>query len=466
MIDQTYQNLAKIITTRASRRGGSISVSTDSRAVSPGDCFFAITGANYDGHSFVSQALKKGAVCAVVNRNIKLPDTDEKFLLRVDDTIQALGCLAAHFRKQCKSKVIAITGSVGKTTTRHIISHVLKSRYHVYQSPKNFNNQIGVPLTLLAAKTDDEFIIAELGTNRPGEIAYLSKIALPDFAIVTNVRPAHLEGLGSLDAITREKLSIATGLAPTGKLFINGDCRNLFDAACHSGRDFTSFGLEQTCDVHPQSFDWNHTCSEFIIDSVSINIPLGGKGNLENALAAWSVCKELGFTALQFAEAVKSLPPVDMRTHIRRFGSIEVIDDCYNANPASMKNALELLAKMACSEKRRAVFVCGDMGELGEHSRKYHEELAGDIVNANVPLIITVGPMSAVSASTAKSLAGYKLEIENYPDAQAAADNLHKFIKDYDIVLVKGSRSAALEKVVYKLQQFFSGSPLSGPDKS
>ncbi|MFA5422877.1 MAG: UDP-N-acetylmuramoyl-tripeptide--D-alanyl-D-alanine ligase [Phycisphaerae bacterium] len=465
-MNNPHQNLAKIITARASRRGGSISVSTDSRAVNPGDCFFAITGANFDGHSFVSQAIKKGAVCAVVNRNIKLPDADEKFLLRVDDTVEALGCLAVHYRTKSKFKVIAITGSVGKTTTRHIIAHVLKSRHRVYQSPKNFNNQIGVPLTLLAAKADDEFIIAELGTNRPGEIEYLSKITRPDFAIVTNVRPAHLEGLGSLDAITREKLSIATGLAPAGRLFINGDCSNLVAAARENGYQFTTFGLDQTCDVHPQTSDWNHKCSEFTIDSVSVNIPLGGKGNLENALAAWSVCSELGFTAQQFADAVKSIPPVDMRAHIRRFGSIEVIDDCYNANPASMKNALELLSKMAASEKRRPVFVCGDMGELGEHSRKYHEELAGDIINANVPLVITTGPMSALAASTAKTIAAYKLEIENFPDANAAADNLHKFIKDYDIVLVKGSRNAALEIVVHKLQQCFIDSPLPGPDKS
>ncbi len=448
----TIQNLVHILKAHTSRQGGSIvAISTDSRSISDGDCFFAIPGPNFDGHNFVSQAIKKGAACAVVNRGIDLTNADEKYLLRVDDTVKALGALAAHYRTECGFKVVAITGSVGKTTTRHIIAHVLSSRYRVFQAPKNFNNQIGLPLTLLAAKPDNQFVVAELGANKPGEIAYLSKIAQPDMAVITNVCPAHLEGFGSLEAIVEEKLSIAEGLSPGGKLFINGDNENLVRAAGRLGLAFNTFGLSQKCDIYPQQSDWNYDSSRFTIDRITINVPLGGRGNLENALTAWTVCNELGFTAGQFAEAVRNLPPIPMRTDIKNLGTITVIDDCYNANPGSMKNALELFSKMAASEDRRPVFICGDMAELGDQSHQLHRELASDIVKAGVRLVVAVGPLAAVAASTAQHMADYELEVENFADADSAADNLHKFMEDYDIVLVKGSRSVALEKVVQKL---------------
>jgi UDP-N-acetylmuramoyl-tripeptide--D-alanyl-D-alanine ligase len=462
----TIQNLANILKTRAPRQDGRFTaVSTDSRSVGPGDCFFAISGPNFDGHNFVGQAIRKGAVCAVVNRGIELPGADGKYLLRVDDTVKALGSLAARYRAECGFKVIAITGSVGKTTTRHIIAHVLSSRYRVYQAPKNFNNQIGLPLTLLAAGPDNEFVVAELGTNKPGEIDYLSKIACPDIAVVTNVCPAHLEGFGSLEAIVEEKLSIADGLSPGSKLFINGDNENLVAAARRSNLNFKTFGLSQQCDIHPEQSDpstarsavtsWNCGSSSFTIERTTIKVPLIGRGNLENSLAAWSVCSELDFTAEQFAVAVRNLPAIPMRTDIKRLGTITVIDDCYNANPGSMNNALELLSKMAVTENRRPVFICGDMAELGAQSQQLHRELASDIVRAGVQLVIAVGPLAAVAASTAKDLADYELELENFTDADCAADNLHKFIKDYDIVLVKGSRTAALEKCAGKLQILF-----------
>jgi UDP-N-acetylmuramoyl-tripeptide--D-alanyl-D-alanine ligase len=466
MKTHTIQNLARIINAQSSQQDGRVdSVSTDSRSVGRGDCFFAIPGPNFDGHSFVTQAIKKGAVCAVVNRGIKLPDTDEKFLLRVDDTVRALGGLAAHYRKKCGFKVIAVTGSVGKTTTRHIISHVLSSRHHVFQAPKNFNNEIGLPLTLLTARPDDEFVVAELGTNKPGEISYLSRIAQPNLAIITNVYPAHLEGFGNLDTIINEKLSIAQSLSTSGSLFINGDQQDLVEATRHRRLDFTTFGFSDACDTHPEQFDWNHEGCQFTIDSIKINIPIGGRGNLENALAAWALCSRLGVDAQQFAEIVKTLPPVPMRAEIKTFGTVTVINDCYNANPGSMSNALELLAKMAADKKARPAFICGDMAELGQQAENLHTRLGQDIAAASVRSLIAVGPLAAIAASTAKKLADYDLLTDSFEDADLAADNLHKFIKDYDIVLVKGSRTVALEKVVQKLQKLFDQS-LIGSDKN
>jgi UDP-N-acetylmuramoyl-tripeptide--D-alanyl-D-alanine ligase len=467
MKERTIQNLARIIKANASRQdGGTTSVSTDSRSVKNGDCFFAIPGPNFDGHNFVGQALKKGAVCAVVSRGIELADTDEKYLLRVDDTVAALGGLAAHYRTECGFKVIAITGSVGKTTTRHIVTHVLSSRYCVYQAPKNFNNQIGLPLTLLTARPEVEFVVTELGANNPGEIAYLSRIAQPDLAVITSVCPAHLEGFGSLETIVEEKLSIAEGLSSNGCLFVNGDHENLIEAAYRRGLKFDTFGLSQQCGIHPKQADWNYDSSRFNIGSVIINVPLGGRGNLENALAAWALCNKLGFTAEQFAEAVKNLPSIPMRAEIKHLGTITIIDDCYNANPGSMKNALDMLSRIAAGDKGRPVFICGDMAELGRQSEQLHKELASVIVAADVRLVLAVGPMAAVAASTARELADYDLAVEAFSSADSAADNMHKFIKDYDIVLVKGSRTVALEKVVQKLRQLFAESSLVGADKN
>jgi UDP-N-acetylmuramoyl-tripeptide--D-alanyl-D-alanine ligase len=468
MKQQSIQNLARILNIRTRRQNGSIAaVSTDSRSVSRGDCFFAILGPNFDGHNFVGQAIRKGAVCAVVQKNrvSSIEHRASDNILMVDDTVKALGQFAAYYRRNSDFRVIAVTGSVGKTTTRHIIAHVLNSKYRVSQAPKNFNNKIGLPLTLLAAGPDNQFVVAELGTNKPGEIAYLSKIACPDVAVVTNVCPAHLEGFGTLEAIIEEKLSITDGLSPGGKLLINGDNENLIETARRRGLYFKTFGLSQRCDIHPEQSDWNYDSSRFTVGQTMITLPLVGRGNLENALAAWAVCNELGFTAGQFTDAVRNLPAVPMRTDIKHLGTITVIDDCYNANPGSMKNALELLSTLskyqnrrgACrgEAQRRRVFICGDMAELGAQSQQLHRELASHIVSSGVQLIIGVGSLAAVAASAAKELADYELEVENFTDADCAADNLHKFIKDYDIVLVKGSRTLALEKCVAKLRVLF-----------
>lgn len=456
MKTDTIQNLAHILKNRTSRKDGSTTaVSTDSRSVGPGDCFFAIPGPNFDGHNFIPQAVAAGAKYIVYQSQLPSESVLGAVFIKVDDTVQALGSLAAHYRTGCDFKVIAITGSVGKTTTRHIIAHVLGGSYNVYQAPKNFNNQVGLPMTLLAARPENEFVIAELGTNKPGEIAYLSKIAKPDIAVVTNVCSAHLEGFGSLEAIIDEKLSIADGLSTGGRLLINGDNKSLVDAARHRSLKFKTFGLSKRCDIRPEQSDWDYEASRFIIDGTVINVPLGGRGNLENAFAAWAVCNVLDFTPEQFADAVKNLPAVPMRTEIKHFGTITIIDDCYNANPGSMKNALELLSKMAGSKNRRTVFICGGMAELGAYSQQLHRELADDIVRAGVRLVITVGPLAAVAAATAKDLADYELEVENFPDADSAADNLHEFIKDYDIVLVKASRITALEKCIEKLRVLF-----------
>jgi UDP-N-acetylmuramoyl-tripeptide--D-alanyl-D-alanine ligase len=457
------KDLARIIKAHPMNRVSSIEyrasnftgVSTDSRTTKTGDCFFAIAGDNFDGHNYIDDVFAKGAVCAVISRDI---DPAGNYLLKVNDTIKALGDFAAEYRRLMNFKVVAITGSVGKTTVRQIVHHVLSQRYCVYQSPKNFNNQIGVPLTLLGADQKHEIVIAELGTNHLGEIAYLTGIAQPNIAVVTNVYPAHLEGFGDIHAIAKEKLSITKGLVADGILIINADLvkgLNNYQLPT-TNYQVKTFGKSDTSDFRARNISFDGPGSRFIIDGAEVYLPLAGPGNIENALAAWAVCSQLGITIDDFAQAVKTLSAVPMRAEVLQIGTLTVLNDCYNANPASMKNALDILANLVLKEKRRAVFICGDMAELGRQTQDLHAELGAAVAHAKVRLLLTVGKSAKIVAKAAKNTAKYDLQTKSFTDILSACNNLKKFIKDYDIVLVKGSRIDKLEMAVEKLRELFS----------
>ena len=447
---------------QASRCGQDISsftgVSTDSRSTKAGDCFFAIPGENFDGHDYVADAFAKGAVCAVISKDIDTEKFAGKYLLKVEDTIKALGDLAKEYRRQADYKVVAITGSAGKTTTRQIIYHALSRRFGVHQSPKSFNNNIGVPLTLLGAAANDQVVIAELGSNHPGEISCLTRIAEPDIAVVTNVHPAHLEGFGDLQTIIQEKLSISEGLKPDGVLIINGDFDRLVDACRARRLRFTTFGKSDGCDYRAGNIRPDGPASRFTIDGVEVYLPLAGPGNVENAIAAWAVCSQFGLTIDDFAQAIETLSPVSMRSELLQIGTLTVLSDCYNANPASMRNALEILASLDPTGRRREVFICGDMAELGRQAERLHAELGKNIAQAGVQLVLAVGKFAKIAAEAAQACAEYDLKIKCYEDTVSAYNNMHEFIKDYDIIVVKGSRVSKLEMLVEKLNELFSRS--------
>ncbi len=426
-------------------------VSIDSRTAKPGDCFFAVAGENFDGHDFVADVFEKGAVCAVVNNN-KTVKSSGKNILRVDDSVKALGDFARHYRKKSAFKVVAITGSVGKTTTRQIIYHVLARRFRTSQAPKNFNNHIGLPLTLLHADPLDEIVLAELGTSRPGDIEYLTRIALPDIAVITSIHPAHLEGLRNIQTIIQEKLSITKGLQPDGTLIVNADCEPLMDICCAEWFGFTAFGRSEDAHIRPQNITYKNAACRFTINSTKIELPLPGPGNLDNALAAWAVCAKFGITIDDFAEAVKTLSVIPMRAELLQAGTLTILNDCYNASPASMKNALSILSKISSHKRRRSVFICGDMAELGAQTEKLHEELGETIAAANVGLLLTVGDNAKIAADNAKKKADYNLMVKSFKDTLSACNNLQKIIKDDDIILVKGSRINKLELAVEKLK--------------
>jgi UDP-N-acetylmuramoyl-tripeptide--D-alanyl-D-alanine ligase len=439
-------------------------VSTDSRTVKPGDCFFAIPGDNFDGHDYVDDAFAKGAVCAVVSKDIPVGKPTDKPILKVEDTIKALGDFAGEYRRQSNFEVVAITGSAGKTTTRQIAYQALSQHFRVHQSPRSFNNNIGLPLTLLGAEADDQIVIAELGSNHPGEIAHLTRIAAPDVAVVINVHPAHLEGFGDLKTIIKEKLSISEGLKSDGVFITNADFDCLISACRTKGTKFITFGKSDGANYQARNVSYEASASRFTIDSTEVYLPLPGPGNVENALAAWAICSQLGLAIEDFAKAVKTLSPASMRAELLQIGTLTVLNDCYNANPASMRNALDILAGLDPADKRRLVFICGDMAELGQQTERLHTELGISIAKTKVGLLLSVGKFAKIAAETSittdeqnfESKEIESLQIKCFDDTISACNNLHEFIKDYDIILVKGSRSVGLEKVVEKLQELFS----------
>jgi UDP-N-acetylmuramoyl-tripeptide--D-alanyl-D-alanine ligase len=430
-------------------------VCTDSRTIAPGDCFFAIGGERFDGHDYVGPALARGAACAVVSRDV---DTAGP-ILRVTDTIEALGRLAREYRRMNGFKVIAITGSVGKTTTRQIVHHVLSRRFRARQARKNFNNMIGLPLTLLDGGPDDDVLVTELGANHPGEIACLTRIAEPDVAVVTNVHPAHLEGFGDLATIVREKTAIAEGLGDDGVLIVDGDISSLVEAARATGKPFRTFGKTATARYRAEEVAMTGLTSSFAIDGARIDLPLPGPGNVDNAVAAWAVCDCLGVTLAQFAEALSSLSGVAMRAEPAQIGTLTVLNDCYNANPASMVNALTILrglrADSASGDRRRLVFVCGEMAELGPQTEALHAELGKAVAQTGVDLLLAVGASTRITAQTAQASEEVPARCVCFEDTAALCDSLQRYVEEDDIILVKGSRTARLECVVERLRELY-----------
>ncbi len=456
--------LAQIIKAEPAKNTNAVitGVSTDSRTTEAGNCFFAIAGGNFDGTDFLADAFAKGAACAVVSKKTTSDDLAVKTILKVDDTIKALGDFAFEYCRQNNFKVVAITGSVGKTITRQIVYHVLSQHYRCHQAPKNFNNNIGLPLTLLGADPEDKIVIVELGSNSPGEIAYLTRIAEPDIAVVTNVYPAHLAGFGNLQTIIQEKLSISEGLRGDGVLIINADVVKWLNGKWLNyqlpvtNHQVITFGKSDGCDYQARNITHNGFGSSFTIDGTQVCLPLAGLGNVENALAAWSICSLFGISIDDFARAVKTLPAVPMRAELLQIGTLTVLNDCYNANPASMKNALNILVNLGSAEKRRLVFICGDMAELGQKSELLHIKLGVFIAQTKVQLLLAVGKFAKIAAEAAKVSAEYDLQTKFFKDTLSACNSLQKFIKHYDIVLVKGSRVAGLETAVEKLKELFS----------
>lgn len=422
------------------------SISTDTRDLKRGSMFVALRGERFDGHDFLEQAAAAGAVGAVVEK----PPSREIanfHLIVVASTRIALGKLAAFVRKGMRSKIIAVAGSNGKTSTKHLIHAALSKRLRGSISPKSYNNDIGVPLTILSADPSQDYLVLETGTNHAGEIGPLSTMAKPDIAVITNCSEEHLEGLGDVAGVRHENAAIIEGMAATGLLVVNGDDEQLLDAVSgFRGRRLTFgfkpgndlFAVDVSCDDKGVRFRLNGSRQE-------VFVPLLGRHTAANALAAIAVARRLAVPEAQVYEGLSKATGAEMRLQLQHMGGVTLLNDAYNANPASMKAALQTLKTIAAQGRRIAVL--GEMRELGEPSRRLHEEIGRCAADSTLDWLIGVGA-GAVDLLAAARSAGFASErMRHFSDSQEAANAIAEMVHEGDVVLLKGSRGVHLEKI-------------------
>lgn len=419
-------------------------VSIDSRTLRKGELFFAIAGPHFDGHDFVDDAAQRGAAAAVVHRDVPgagLP------LVRVGDSTAALAALARETRRLAKVPVVAITGSVGKTTTKEMTAALLATRGPVLKTEGNLNNRYGLPLTLLRLEERHAAAALELGMSAPGELRSLARIAEPDVAVITLVAPVHLEFFGSLDAIADAKAEILEGLRPGGTAVLNGD-DPLQRARAGRHPRVVWFGRDRRHDVSAEN--WRGTAFGMRFDLViegrkhDVALPLGGAHFVQDFLAAAAAAWVMGVRPEAMAAAAAALAPARHRGEVSRLGQgVVLLDDCYNSNPVAVDAALQAL-ELAGGGRRVAVL--GDMLELGETAPALHRA-AGERAAGKAQLVVGVGPLAKELVAGAAPHA----ETRHFADADAAAAAVPELVRPGDAVLVKASRGVRLEKLVEAL---------------
>jgi UDP-N-acetylmuramoyl-tripeptide--D-alanyl-D-alanine ligase len=433
--------------------------SIDSRTVGPGQLFFAVKGERLDGHDFVESALEKGAVAAVVRRDQLERYPKRSPLLAVEDTLMALQTLATAVRKLWGKPLVGVTGSMGKTTTKEAIAHVLSTRLRVLKSEGNFNNHFGLPLMLLKLEPEHNVAVIEMGMSHAGEIRALAKIAQPEIGVVTNVAPVHLEFFDSVAGIARAKYELIESLPAGGTAVLNADD----EYVSQFGRDFKGkvvmYGTRAAADVRAENVrNCGAEGSEFdvVIGGVRerATLPLVGEHNVLNALAAVAVGLERGMKPSEAVGALAGLAPADKRGEVVRLGNITVINDCYNCNPKALRAMVDALTAMAA---RRRIVVAGAMLELGPTEEELHRQAGAHMAEKKIDLLLGVrGPAEAMVEAARR--AGMRAEFVSTPEE--AGEWLAREERDGDVVLMKASRGVKLEKAleVWKARRAGAGS--------
>lgn len=425
-------------------------VSTDTRTLVKGNLFVPIIGENFNGHLFVNAAIEKGAAATIWKKDEPNPPTDIPVVF-VDDTLHALQQLAKGYLNELSTKVVAITGSNGKTTTKDLVGSVLSTTYKVQKTEGNFNNHIGLPLTILQLEEDTEIAVLEMGMSGRGEIELLSNIAKPDVAIITNIGEAHLQDLGSRKAIAEAKLEITSGLKKDGILFIDGDEPLLTEKVKTSPFQVKTFGITDNNDFFPKNITQRKNGTSFIVNDRDDKffIPVLGKHNVTNSLAAIGVGLHFNVSIPNIQRGLKNVQLTGMRMELKKgINGVTVINDAYNASPTSMKAALQLLADL--TGYRKKIVVLGDMLELGEQEEQFHREIGLSLYPDIIDYVFTYGKLSEKIAEGAKD--NYSTEaVFSFHDKDALVEKLLSVVEKGDVVLVKGSRGMKLEEVVEKL---------------
>ena len=442
-------------------------VSTDTRTLYVDDLYVALKGDRFDGHRFVEEAFARGARGALISEAMpellrsRLPD--KKFVVQVPSTSEALMQLARIHRDRCPMKVVGITGSCGKTSTKDILTHVLRSRRQAVGSPKSFNNAVGVPLTLFQATENTEIAVVEMGTNRPGEIKQLTDTARPDGAIVTSVFASHLEMLGSVEGVAREKASLIEGLPRGGFAILNADNPHVADMARLTQARVVRVSVEGPGDLVATEVKFNCLGTTFLLDGrIRVTIPRLGTHNVTNTLCALAAARELGVTLEDAVQGLHGLPPTDRRFEPRKCGPVVVYDDSYNMNPGSAKAALQAFHGLAGTGRKVVVF--GDMLELGELSDALHYEVGRELGALGFDHLVATGQRARVMAEGAMAAGMPAARVTTTLDRDAATEVLLGILGDGDRVLVKASRRMELDRLVERVATHFgqSGRGLPG----
>ena len=420
------------------------SIVTDSRKAEKGSLFAAIRGGRVDGHDFIAQTARQGAVCALCE---SAPDADVPYIL-VDSTLVALKGIAEYYRSLFTIPFIGVTGSVGKTSTKEFISSVLAQKYRVHKTSGNFNNELGVPLTLFGLGEEHEVAVIEMGISGFGEMTRLSKMVRPDISVITNIGCCHLENLGDRDGVLRAKTEMFTYLQPGGKIILCHDDDKLRTVTEYSGVRPIFYGTDPADEYYADNI------RELLLDGVrctlhhgdhaiDVAIPAMGRHNVLNALCAMAVGSVLGLSDEQIRDGIADFRTVGSRNRVVFTCGMTVIDDCYNANPTSVRAGLDTLSRFS----GRRVALLGDMKELGKDELSLHREIGACVRQKGVDVLIAVGALSRATAE------GFGEGAIYFPTVDECIDRLPQLLREGDTVLVKASHSMHFERIVEAMQE-------------
>lgn len=427
-------------------------ISTDSRKIKPGDLFIPIVGEKFDGHDFIDASFDSGASGALTQKDTVA--SEGKTLIKVENTLKALQDVARFYRGRFRIPVVGVTGSVGKTSTKDMVASVLGKRFNVLKTEGNFNNEIGLPLTLFNLENCHEAAVIEMGMSGFGEIGRLTRIAAPDIAIITNIGMSHIEKLGSRENILKAKLEILEGLSGNGLVVLNGDDDMLSGLKGKLGFRTVFYGMGDGNDYRAQNV------KNLGENGTSFNISLGGREyavhvtvpgihNVSNALAAIAAGTELGVPVESMIEGIREFSPGKLRLNIISHKGFKIINDTYNASPQSMESAINVLKDIAGNG--RTIAVLGDMLEMGDWAPKAHMDVGKFAVSRGVDYIITVGKNAGYIAKGAFDEGFNPENIFSFNENNEAAEFIRDFVADGDVVLVKGSRGMKMEQIVERL---------------
>ncbi len=428
----------------------------DSRQVRPGECFFAIRGSSNDGHKFVAEALQRGATAAVVEPGrAQIQPGLRATLIEVQDTRRALAALARRYRMDFNPVVIGVAGSNGKTTVKELLGQVIGACMKAVWSPASYNNEIGVPLTVLQLSNEHKVLVVELGTNHPGELAPLIEIVKPEIGILTSIGREHLEFFGSIEGVLEEERQLAALLPAEGVLVINGDDQFCRRAISETRAKVITVGFDASCQWRAVQTRLLRGGIKFEVQAPSpdycgvYEVPLIGKHQAVNVLLVLAVCAELGLPPKRVRAALIRCKSAPMRMELQEIGGVRVINDAYNANPDSMVAALRALSGLPGRGRRIAVL--GEMAELGDQSPILHREVGKEAAKLQIDQLITVGSLAKFIAEGARTNGlGRTMEFETPEDAVRA---LLSIAQPGDVILIKASRRAKFERIVEGLRQ-------------